>query len=94
MQCYIPALYPEHLFEKHLTDYSLDTILRWLESKDFNNLFELAEAITSMKLKLTVCEPPLITFVTIMSFNYHTSFSYLIFIFGGLYISSYICVLS
>ena len=39
----------EHLLARHLTDYNLDTIVRGLESKDFKNLFELAETISSMK---------------------------------------------
>ena len=42
--------YPEHLFAKHLTEYNVDTVVRWLDNKDFINLFALAEAITSMKL--------------------------------------------
>jgi hypothetical protein len=45
----ISASYPEHLFAKHLTDYNVDTVVSWLENKIFNNLFELAKAITSMK---------------------------------------------
>ena len=46
----IPASYSDHLFTEHLTGYKLDTVLMWLENKDFDNLFELAEAITSMSL--------------------------------------------
>ena len=46
----IPASYSEHLFAEHLTSYKLDTVVMWLENKDFDNLFKVAEAITSMRL--------------------------------------------
>ena len=45
----IPTSYPEHLFAKHLVNYYVDTIVGWLENKNYKNLFELAEAITSLK---------------------------------------------
>ena len=45
----ISSSYPEHLFTKHLTNYNVATVVTWLEHKDFNNLFKLADAITSMK---------------------------------------------
>ena len=43
----IPASYSEHLF----------AVVMWLENKDFDNLFKVAEAITSMRLQLTVVTP-------------------------------------
>ena len=43
----IPASYAEHLFAKHRTDYNVDTIVRWLDNKNFN--LALSEAIPSMK---------------------------------------------
>ena len=45
----IPMSYPEHLFTKHLVNYNVDTIVGWLENKNYKNLFELAEAIASLK---------------------------------------------
>ena len=45
----ISSSYPEHLFTKHLTNYNVATVVTWLEHKDFNNLFKLADAITSTK---------------------------------------------
>ena len=45
----IPTSYPEHLFTKHLVNYNVDTIVGWLENKNYKNLFELAEAIASLK---------------------------------------------
>ena len=45
----ISSSYPEHLFTKHLTNYNVATVVTWLEHKNFNNLFKLADAITSMK---------------------------------------------
>ena len=38
-----------HLFTKHLVNYNVDTIVGWLENKNYKNLFELAEAIASLK---------------------------------------------
>ena len=45
----IRVSYPEHLCTDHLTGYNLDTVVTWLENKDFKKLFEFAEAITSLK---------------------------------------------
>ena len=42
----IPASYSEHLFTEHLTGHCCDVV----GNKDFDNLFELVEAITSMRL--------------------------------------------
>ena len=44
----IPGTYPDHLFSDHITDYNHDLVARWLESKDFKNLFKLAEDIASL----------------------------------------------
>ena len=45
----IPTSYPEHLRVKHLINYNVDTIVGWLENKNYKNPFELAAAITSLK---------------------------------------------
>ena len=45
----ISSSYPEHLFTKHLTGYNVATVVTWLEDKDFINLLNLADTITSMK---------------------------------------------
>ena len=31
----IPTSYPEHLFAKHLVNYNVDTIVGWLENKNY-----------------------------------------------------------
>ena len=44
----IPGSYSDHLFSDHITKYNHDSVVQWLESKDFKNLFKLAEDITSL----------------------------------------------
>ena len=41
--------YPKHIFIKHLTNYNMATAVTWLEDKDFNKVFKLADTITSIK---------------------------------------------
>ena len=46
----ISMSYPEHIFTKHLSKYSIDTVVLWLENKNFKELKKLAEEITSLNL--------------------------------------------
>ena len=45
----ISTSYPEHI-TKHLSKYSIDTVVLWLENKNFKGLKKLAEEITSLNL--------------------------------------------
>ena len=47
LQRYLPCLISGTLVRK--APHNVDTVVRWLDNKDFNNLLELAEAITSLK---------------------------------------------
>ena len=37
----IPTSYPEHLFTKHLVNYNVDTIVGWLENKNYKTCLNL-----------------------------------------------------
>ena len=40
--------YPLHLFPHYLEQFNLDTVILWLENKNFSELFKLAEPISSL----------------------------------------------
>ena len=40
--------YPQHLVSHHLTGFDIDSIIDWIENKNFDHLFQLADAISSL----------------------------------------------
>ena len=48
----ISTSYPEHIFTKHLFKYGIDTVVLWLENKNFKELKKLAEEIRAPHLIL------------------------------------------